>query len=280
MSSYRLEDLLLLMERLRDPQTGCPWDLQQTFATIVPFTLEEAYEVADAIRRDDYPHLMDELGDLLFQVIFYAQLGKEQQLFEMADILDNLVAKLIRRHPHVFPDGTLNSRRGLEQVISDKEIKATWERIKRQERAAKAGADDAREAGRWLDDIPLSLPALKRGQKIQKRASLAGFDWDCPQPVLGKIREEVDELDHALAHESNAAALEELGDLMFACVNLARHLGSDAETLMSQANDKFQRRFEGVERHLVSKGGSLQAASLEEMETLWQRVKEAEKAVD
>ncbi|RRJ85144.1 nucleoside triphosphate pyrophosphohydrolase [Aestuariirhabdus litorea] len=275
MARYQLEDLVLLMERLRDPETGCPWDLQQSFETIVPYTLEEAYEVADAIRREDYPHVMDELGDLLFQVIFYAQLGKEQQLFELADILDNLVAKLIRRHPHVFPEGTLASRRSPQQTVSQQEIKATWDRIKQQERALKQSRGDDKPGG-WLDDLPLSLPALKRAQKLQKRAAEVGFDWDSPQPVVAKIFEEVDELERALKDEGREAALEELGDLMFACVNLARHLGTDAESLMSQANRKFQRRFEGVEAQLRQAGSSLQEADLEQMEALWQRVKVAE----
>ncbi|MCL6417141.1 nucleoside triphosphate pyrophosphohydrolase [Aestuariirhabdus sp. Z084] len=274
---YHLEDLLLLMERLRDPDTGCPWDIQQTFASIVPYTIEEAYEVADAIAREDYPHLMDELGDLLFQVIFYARMGQEQQLFDFKDVVDNLVTKLIRRHPHVFPEGTLTSRRNIDQVISEQSIKETWERIKQEERAAKNARTDSSSPVHWLDDLPLTLPALKRAHKLQKRAAQVGFDWDSPAPVLEKIREEVAELEEAMESGLKAEVLSELGDLMFACANLARHLGSDAETVVSQANTKFQRRFDGVEDLLSQQGRSLDEATLEQMESFWQQVKVFEK---
>ncbi len=279
---YTLKDLLLLMERLRDPLTGCPWDIQQTFSSIVPYTLEEAYEVADAISREDYPHLMDELGDLLFQVIFYSQLGKEQQHFDFADIVNNLVAKLLRRHPHVFPDGTLFSSRDPQVDISQEEIKASWERIKQQERKEKKlqrpdHLSVPSDTG-WLDDIPLSLPALKRAQKMQKRAAQVGFDWPSVLPVVDKIHEEVRELDDALADGTSGEVLEELGDLMFACVNLARHLGADAESILAESSSKFHRRFTHVEKELQKKSVSLKTASLAEMDRAWDTVKENEKA--
>ena len=198
---YQLEDLLYLMRRLRDPQTGCPWDRKQTFATIVPFTLEEAYEVADAIEREDYPHLQDELGDLLFQVVFYAQMGQEENLFDFSGVIDSIVRKLLRRHPHVFPEGTLESQLAPGQTISEEEIKARWEAIKKAERAEK-GATDTQPVS-VLQDVPVGLPALSRAEKLQKRAALEGFDWDDLAPVFAKIQEELDEVREVLAEETD-----------------------------------------------------------------------------
>jgi len=194
--SYSLDDLKTLMARLRDPETGCPWDARQTFASIVPHTLEEAYEVADAIEREDYPHLKDELGDLLFQVIFYSQIGQESQYFDFASVVDNLVRKLIRRHPHVFPEGTLASRVDPHDRPGEDWIKQSWERIKAEERSQKPAPDSAEPAGR-LDGIARTLPAMARAEKLQKRAARHGFDWPDIGPVFDKLHEEIDELKEA-----------------------------------------------------------------------------------
>jgi ATP diphosphatase len=265
MSRYTLEDLLYLMARLRDPEGGCPWDRKQTFATIVPHTLEEAYEVADTIERQDWAHLKDELGDLLFQVIFYAQLGHEQGDFDFAAIVDNLVAKLVRRHPHVFVDGSLRgdaSAAGLDEA----EIKANWEAIKQQERSEKA-------KGGVLDDVPRALPALSRAAKLQKRASQVGFDWNDPLPVLDKIAEEVAELREAIASGDQTEISAELGDMLFAQVNLARHLGVNPETALRGTNQKFERRFAYVEQQVEASGQAWDAFTLDQLDTFWDEAK-------
>lgn len=265
MSRYTLEDLLYLMARLRDPEGGCPWDRKQTFATIVPHTLEEAYEVADTIERQDWAHLKDELGDLLFQVIFYAQLGHEQGDFDFAAIVDNLVAKLVRRHPHVFVDGSLRgdaSASGLDEA----EIKANWEAIKQQERSEKA-------KGGVLDDVPRALPALSRAVKLQKRASQVGFDWNDPLPVLDKIAEEVAELREAIASGDQTEISAELGDMLFAQVNLARHLGVNPETALRGTNQKFERRFAYVEQQVEASGQAWDAFTLDQLDTFWDEAK-------
>lgn len=222
--SYSIEDLKHLMARLRDPDTGCPWDTKQTFGSIVPHTLEEAYEVADAIDRADFPHLEDELGDLLFQVIFYTRMGQEQGHFDFDSVVDNLVRKLIRRHPHVFPDGTLESRVDPDNRPDEAWIKASWERIKAEERALAPKPEAAQNS--LLDGIARTLPAMARAEKLQKRASNHGFDWPDIEPVFDKLHEEIDELKEAW-HAAQAgtgpadAVEDELGDLLFVCVNLA-----------------------------------------------------------
>ncbi len=274
---YNTEDLLYLMSRLRDPKTGCPWDLKQTFSSIVPHTLEEAYEVADAIEKQDFEHLREELGDLLFQVIFYSQLGKESNFFEFGDIVHTLVSKLVRRHPHVFPSGELHSETN-NQVLSDDEIKGRWERIKQQERDAKSvkHPEKISELG-LLDDIPNVLPALQRAEKLQKRASTVGFDWPETEQVLDKIEEEIAELREALAEGDQAHIQDEMGDVLFAMTNLARHINVNSEIALRGTNEKFIRRFSFIETSLKQNGRNLEGASLDEMEELWQLAKTHEK---
>ncbi|WP_339843002.1 nucleoside triphosphate pyrophosphohydrolase [uncultured Halopseudomonas sp.] len=268
--SYQIDDLLYLMQRLRDPQHGCPWDLEQSFETIVAHTLEEAYEVADAIAEQDYPQLTGELGDLLFQVVYYAQLGQEKSLFDWSQVVDGITRKLIRRHPHVFPDGNLRTPAGTMQ-LEPEQVKQRWEEIKAQERAERATHPQQLSL---LDDVPKALPALSRAQKLQKRASGAGFDWAEPGPVLEKMAEELDEVRDALAQGDLQAVASEMGDLLFAVVNLARHLKVDAETALRQGNEKFERRFRFIENRLVSQGLNLANTSLEHMDQLWDEAKQ------
>lgn len=266
---YSLDDLIYLMARLRTPDTGCPWDLKQTFASIVPHTLEEAYEVADAIQQEDWLHLNDELGDLLFQVIFYAQLGKEQSLFDFSSIVSNLVTKLLRRHPHVFPDGTLTSTNAGQQ-LSDAEIKQNWEAIKQQERESK----QARSITRVLDDVPKALPALSRANKLQKRAAQVGFDWNEADAVIDKMEEELAELREAIKSGDKAAVADEMGDMIFAQVNLARHLGVNPETALEGTNRKFERRFAHVEDCVNASDKDWEAFSLEALDQFWDQAKQ------
>jgi len=267
---YIIDDLVYLMSRLRDPDTGCPWDLKQDYRSITPSTIEEAYEVVDAIERNDLEHLKEELGDCLFQVVFYAQLANEEYRWDFSDVVHGITEKLIRRHPHVFPEGTLLSRRNAGDTLDDEGIKTSWESIKQGEREEK-GKTGA------LDDVPTALPALQRAQKLQKRAARVGFDWTEARQVLDKIHEEVAELENAFsdtgADDRAELIAEELGDLMFSCVNLSRHLKRDAEQLLRSANSKFERRFRHVEAQLQEKGRCLEEATLEEMDDLWQHAK-------
>ncbi|NVD34611.1 nucleoside triphosphate pyrophosphohydrolase [Marinobacter lutaoensis] len=277
--SYTIEDLKTLMARLRDPETGCPWDTRQSYDTIVPHTIEEAYEVADAIERGDFPHLKDELGDLLFQVIFYAQLGREDGHFDFDAIVDHLVRKLLRRHPHVFPEGTLDSRVDPEHRPDDAWIKESWERIKAEERAEK-GADD-RPVSR-LDGIARALPAMARAEKLQRRAARHGFDWPEIAPVFDKLHEEIDELKEAWrAAESGQgdrdAVEDELGDLLFVCVNLARFMKVNPEQALKRTNHKFESRFRAIERVLAREGRDMDDESLEALDAIWQAVKGVER---
>ncbi|WP_027706942.1 nucleoside triphosphate pyrophosphohydrolase [Zooshikella ganghwensis] len=269
MPHYTMDDLLYLMTQLRDPKTGCPWDIKQTFSTIVNYTIEEAYEVADAIEREDFQHLCDELGDLLFQVIFYAQMGEENGYFDFAKIVNNLVAKLIRRHPHVFPSGELKVKKDeTEQVnVSDLDVKASWEQIKKQERLQQ-------NKTQLLADIPLSLPALKRAHKLQHRAAQVGFDWSDHKPVIDKIKEELKEVEQAIATGKEEHIQDEIGDLIFCCVNLARHLQVDAEQAVRQCNAKFTRRFHYIEEQLAVNEQDCKSSSLVEMDYLWRQAKE------
>lgn len=261
-NAYGLEDLLRIMTQLRDPETGCPWDREQTFETIVPSTIEEAYELADAIHSGDHTHVAEELGDLLFQVVFYAQLGSEQGHFDFHDVVSILSEKLIRRHPHVFaPDGRPSST-GLSSVDV---VKRSWELIKAQEREARAKRG-------VLADVPFALPALTRAQKLQKRAASVGFDWVDPNGVMRKLEEEVAELEAALSIDDSKAIADELGDVMFTLVNLSRHLGVDAETALREANDKFARRFHAME-HAASK--PLSEIEAAEWDRLWESAKRA-----
>lgn len=229
---YKLDDLLHLMARLRDPQSGCPWDLKQSYATIVPYTLEEAYEVADAIERGDFDHLREELGDLLFQVVYYAQLAREEGRFEFDAVVDGITRKLIRRHPHVFADGDLYGEPDPAK-LEEAAVKQRWEELKAEERAAKA-AEPVQLS--LLDDVPNALPALSRAAKLQKRASQVGFDWADALPVVDKVREELDEVLEAMAGNDTEAQAEEVGDLLFVVVNLARKLKVDPETALRAAN--------------------------------------------
>lgn len=258
-----IDRLLAIMARLRDPERGCPWDLEQTFETIAPHTVEEAYEVLDAIRRGDMAALVDELGDLLFQIVFYARLGSEAGAFDFADVARAISDKMVRRHPHVFgdepaPDAAVRARR--------------WEAIKAAERAA-------RNDGGALDGVVRALPALSRALKLQRRAARVGFDWRAVEPVLRKLYEEIAELEAELERPDPppARVTDEIGDLLFSCVNLARHVGADPEAALRAANDKFERRFRRVEALLAAAGRTPEQASPEEMNRLWERAKSEER---
>lgn len=276
--SYSIEDLKVLMARLRDPQTGCPWDTRQTYASIVPHTLEEAYEVADAIEQEDFPHLRDELGDLLFQVIFYAQIAREDGLFDFDSVVDNLVRKLIRRHPHVFPEGTLDSRIDPDNRPDEAWIKESWERIKAEERAGQPVYDAPPSR---LDGIARALPAMVRAEKLQRRAARHGFDWPDIGPVFDKLQEEIGELKEAWeAARSGAgdadAVEDELGDLLFVCVNLARFMNVNPERALNRTNHKFDARFRAIEQVLAGQGRDFDKEPLEALEAVWQSVKGVE----
>jgi tetrapyrrole methylase family protein/MazG family protein/ATP diphosphatase len=253
--------LVEIMAALRDPQGGCPWDLEQDFRSIAPYTLEEAYEVADAIERGDLGDLREELGDLLLQVVFHAQMAREQGAFDFDDVVRAICDKLVRRHPHVF---------GGEPVESAAAQTEVWERLKVQEKAAKG-------MGGLLDDVPLSLPALTRAAKLGRRASRAGFDWPDAAGPRRKVDEELAELDEALAGAGDQAAVEtEFGDLLFALVNYARHLGVDPEVALRRSNQKFVRRFRHVEQRLGAAGQSGPEAGLEQLDAWWEEAKERE----
>lgn len=271
---YTVQDLLNLMARLRDPQFGCPWDLKQTYASIVPHTLEEAYEVADAIEQGDLDHLKGELGDLLFQVVFYAQLAREEGRFEFDDVIDGITRKLLRRHPHVFPTGELYAPTETPR-LTDEQVNRRWDEIKAEERAEKAGAPEQLSL---LDDVPRALPALSRAAKLQKRAAQVGFDWPAALPVVDKVREELDEILEAMVDNDAEGIAEEVGDLLFSVVNLARHLKVDPETALRSANSKFDRRFRFIEQALRHLQRPIEECSLEEMDALWGEAKRQEKS--
>lgn len=280
--SYSIEDLKTLMTRLRDPETGCPWDTKQTFRTIVPHTLEEAHEVADAIEREDYSHLKEELGDLLFQVIFYSELGNEQDLFDFDAVVHTLVRKLLRRHPHVFPEGTLESRVDPDNRPTDEWIAASWERIKAEERAEKGELKSAKPASR-LDDIPAALPALARADKLQRRAARYGFDWPDVTPVFDKLEEELAELKEAWQNVQRDPAAQdevedELGDLMFVCVNLARFLKVNPDQALRRTSRKFEARFQAIEAILEKQGRTMEDESLGTLDEIWNSVKGVERS--
>lgn len=267
--------LIEIMAALRTPGTGCPWDLEQDFGSIAPYTIEEAYEVADAIQRGDKLDLKDELGDLLLQVVFHARMAEEEGSFAFPDVVEAITSKLIRRHPHVFGD---------TRDLSPAEVKLLWHRIKAEEKAAKAAAREAaglspqEEDKSILAGVPHTLPALSRAWKLQARASTVGFDWNDARLVLDKIREETLEIDEALAGGDKAAIQEEIGDLLFVIANLARHVDADPEGCLNAANAKFERRFKGIEEALEVQGRNAKDATLEELEALWQAVKRAERA--
>jgi nucleoside triphosphate diphosphatase len=272
--AYTLADLLAVMQQLRDPERGCPWDLQQDFASIAPHTLEECYELVDAIERGDFPQVREELGDVLFQVVFYAQLGREQQRFTFEELVNGLVDKLLRRHPHVFPDGGLTDQRKAAATptagMQVEQVGLNWERIKQDERAAK-------QQHGVLDDVPLALPALSRAAKLQKRAARVGFDWTGWRDVIDKMREEQAELIEAIEGGNPAEIADELGDLLFCGVNLARFLDVDPEAALRACNQKFERRFRFIEQTLAAEGRLPQQASLAEMDALWDAAKARER---
>lgn len=259
--------LLEIMAALRTPGTGCPWDLAQNFATIVPYTIEEAYEVGDAVARNDLADLREELGDLLLQVVFHARMAEEAGAFDFGDVVAAITEKLIRRHPHVF---------GAEGAQTAQAVEGLWERIKAEEKREKAARKrNGNESA--LSGVPVTLPALSRALKLQQKASRVGFDWNDPHAVLDKIREEADEIEAALrSPESNEAAAAEVGDLLFAAVNLARHLRGDPEALLRGTNQKFERRFASIERALAARGKTPQDSTLSEMDALWDEAKAQE----
>ncbi len=264
-----IDSLIALMARLRDPETGCAWDVKQTFETIAPYTIEEAHEVADAIARGDRGDLCDELGDLLLQVVFHARMAEEEGAFAFPDVVEAITTKMIRRHPHVF---------GPVEARSPEMAKDQWSRIKVEEKAERrvrrAAAGLPPEEGGVLSDVPVALPALARAVKLQDRASSVGFDWNDPRAVIAKIREELTELEAEMDSAAPHARLEdELGDVLFAFANLARHLKVDPDAALRSTNEKFVRRFRHIERRLSEVGRSPAEASLEEMETLWAEAK-------
>jgi nucleoside triphosphate diphosphatase len=261
--------LIEIMAALRTPKTGCPWDLEQNFATIAPYTLEEAYEVADAIARNDLADLEDELGDLLLQVVFHARMAEERNAFDFGDVVEAITTKLIRRHPHVFGD---------ERTLDPAVVKGRWEEIKaqeKQERQTKQKAGGTATDQGALAGVPVALPALTRALKLQAKASRVGFDWNDPREVLRKIREEADEIEEALDGDAPAAAAE-IGDLLFAAVNLARHLHADPEDVLRETNRKFERRFAAIETALAARRKAPQDATLAEMDALWDEAKARE----
>ncbi len=266
MSRHGFADLRELMRRLRDPETGCPWDLAQDARSLVRHTLEEAYELADAVERGEPEEVRDELGDYIFQAVFYAQIAAERGDFDLDDVSDAIVRKLLRRHPHVFPDGTLASVRAPGPIPDTAGIRERWESIKQEDRHARArfGA---------LDDVPANLPALARAEKLQRRAAREGFDWQHRDGVLEKLDEEVAELVEAMQAGDTKACEDELGDLLFTCVNLARHLGVDAESALRHASAKFERRFRAMESVVGERGEALAGREPEGLDALWREAK-------
>lgn len=262
--------LLEIMAALRTPVTGCPWDVEQTFETIVPYTLEEAYEVADAIARGDLHDLREELGDLLLQVVFHSRMAEEAGEFSFGDVVEAITKKMIRRHPHVFGDA---------EARAAGSAKGMWDRIKAEEKAEKRharlalGLDPEDHGKGYLDGVPVALPALTRALKLQEKAARVGFDWKEAKPILDKIEEEIRELREAMEQGKAAAVADEFGDVLFALVNFGRHLSIDAETALRGTNEKFRTRLHYVEQALEARGSSLEEATLEDMEELWQEAK-------
>jgi len=257
--SDALKRIVEVMAKLRDPINGCPWDSQQTWHSLIAYTLEEAYEVADAIEGSDQSTLPEELGDLLFQVVFYSRIAEEQNLFDLQDVIHRLCDKLQIRHPHVFSDAN----------YTENELELAWHKSKAKERESK-------KLYSALDDIPLALPALTRAQKLQRRAANEGFDWKQTAPVFAKLDEEILELKQALSNNEPAEIQDEMGDLLFTLVNIARHLDLDAETCLRQASSKFERRYRSVEKHYQQKDQSIKDISDDELEACWQKVKSSE----
>jgi len=265
--------LLDIMAKLRTPVTGCPWDLKQNFATIAPYTIEEAYEVADAIARGDLDDLREELGDLLLQVVFHARMAEERHAFAFGDVVEAITRKMIRRHPHVFGDDN--------GQLTSSDVSGNWDRIKAEEKAERAARRPpaANAHPSLLSGIKAGQPALVRAMELQRKAATVGFDWNDPRAVLKKIREETAEIEAALERNDRSELESETGDLLFALVNLARHVGADPETALRGTNAKFERRFAYIERALAAKGRSLEDATLAEMDALWNDAKTAERPV-
>ena len=273
-ASRDINALLAIMAALRTPVTGCPWDLEQTFDSIVPYTIEEAYEVADAVQRGDRLDLADELGDLLLQVVFHARMAEEEKSFDFGDVVHAVTSKLIRRHPHVFGDA---------RDLSPDEVKTLWAAIKTREKAdrraarAAAGLPEEADARGVLSGVPTPLPGLTRAMKLQAKASTVGFDWNDARLVLDKIREETAEIEQALDHGADKATVAgEIGDLLFAVVNLARHVDADPEAAVRVTNAKFERRFAHIEASLAARGAEIGSASLADMDALWNEAKSLE----
>ncbi len=257
--------LIEIMAALRTPVSGCPWDLEQNFASIAPYTIEEAYEVADAIERADFADLTDELGDLLLQVVFHARMAEEQGLFAFPDVVEAITRKMIRRHPHVFGDTT---------DLTPDEVKGIWAKIKAEEKAERAARRGGAEQHKGLlADVPRALPALSRAVKLQAKASTVGFDWNDARLVLAKIKEEMAECEEAIASGDDAHVREEIGDLLFAVANLARHVDADPEDALRGTNTKFEKRFAYIEKSLAERGVALKDAGLEQMDALWNEAK-------
>jgi ATP diphosphatase len=265
--SRDISRLIEIMAALRTPVTGCPWDLEQNFATIAPYTIEEAYEVVDAIARGDLDDLREELGDLLLQVVYHARMAEEQKAFAFGDVVEAITKKMIRRHPHVFADK--------DGKLAPAHVEELWDRIKADEKAERAARRPPEEAleKSLLSGVKAGQPALTRAMELQRKASAVGFDWNDPRAVLQKIREEADEIEAALDRNDRQELAEETGDLLFALVNLARHIGADPETALRGTNAKFERRFAYIERALAEQGRSPRDASLAEMDALWDEAK-------
>ena len=270
-----IDRLIAIMTMLRDKEHGCPWDLEQTIKSLLPYTLEEVYEVADAIENNDLVELEDELGDLLFQVIFYAQIAKEQGAFDFQDIATAISDKLVRRHPHVFPAGDVEQF-GIPQDISAQQVVVNWEAIKeieREEKRKKGGSAAVEKNESILDDVPRALPAMERARKLQKRAAQVGFDWAEIAPVLNKLKEEVAEFEEALASGDHERMSDELGDVLFATINLARHSKIEPEVALRSTNRRFELRFKWMEVALSKQGKVFKDANLEELDALWDQAK-------
>jgi ATP diphosphatase len=265
--SRDVKRLIEIMAALRTPKTGCPWDLEQNFATIAPYTIEEAYEVADAISRADLDDLRDELGDLLLQVVFHARMAEEEKAFDFGDVVTAITVKLIRRHPHVFGDTA--------GPATHEQIRGTWDVIKKQEKAERAVRNSQREQAEssLLASVKAGVPALTRAYELQKKVATVGFDWREPAPVVDKIREETGEIEAALASGERGKIAEEIGDLMFTAINLARVSGIDPESALRATNAKFERRFAYVENRILATGRKLEEVSLDEMDKLWDEAK-------
>jgi len=265
--AYSLKDLLYLMERLRDPETGCPWDIKQSWQSITASTIEEAYEVVEAIESEDRSKIKEELGDLLFQVVFYSRFAEEEGSFNFYQVVHTLTDKLVSRHPHVFPGASLCAVRDAYANITENSVNQSWESIKKRERG------DRGQQG-VLADIATNLPALARAEKLQKRAARSGFDWEHVDQVIDKLNEEITELKETLQEKQNKQAQEaELGDVLFSCVNLARFAGLDCEKALRQANRKFEARVSWVEKQMASEGRELESCSSAELDQYWQRAK-------